>query len=248
MRTATCFLLPVMMSLVLTGPAFAQESNTAKNKIFVTGAVYDSETREPLSNTQFSIHRNEVHTTYPKGRFSLFGQPGDTISYRYTGYKEIKIVIPDTLRQLEYLMGVFMPKDTILMPEVVIFPRAESYPTILTDVKDNEEMINQAQKNVNDATKQGLTRNVGTNDADMSAKSALRAYEMKAQYKGLLVTPENSVGVSNFSYHTHYLQFGSRMVRPGKMENRAASQHEIKMLLTIHEIMKVDSARLPSRK
>lgn len=243
MRPLACLTVLFLLSLTLGENATAQENKPAKNKIFITGAVYDSDTKEPLPDARFFIHKNELHTAMPKGRFSLYGNPGDTISWHYTGYKEMKIVIPDTLRQLEYLMGVFMPKDTVLIPEVVIFPRVESYPTILTDVKDNEEMINRAQKNVNNATIQGLTRNVGAMDADMSAKSALRAYEMKAQNKGLLVTPENSVGVSNTNYRTHYLQFGSRMASPGKMENQAASQNEIKLLLTVHEIMKLDTAR-----
>jgi hypothetical protein len=244
MRAISCLAVLFLLTLMAPCPGSAQDKQPAKSKIFITGAVYDSETKEPLPNARFFIHKNDPHTTFPKGGFSLYGNPGDTISWHYTGYKEMKVVIPDTLRQMEYLMGVFMPKDTFLIPEVVIFPREESYPSILTSVKDNEEMINRAQKNVDRATVQGLTRNVGTTDADMSAKSTLRAYEMKAQYKGLLVTPENSVGVSNTNYRTHYLQFGSRLVRSGKIENLAASQNEIKLLLTIHDIMKMDTTRV----
>ena len=244
MRTKHFYIILVFLSLTNALQVNAQGNKETKNKIFITGAVYDSETKEPLSNAQFNIRKSEIFTTFSKGKFSLYGNPGDTISYRYLGYKEMKVVIPDTLRQLEYLMGVFMPKDTILIPEIVIFPRIESYPSIITDVKDNTEMINQAQINVNKATVQGLTTNVGAYNADMNAKMTLRNYEMKAQNNGLLVTPENSVGISNTSYRTRYLQFGSPVVRPGKMSNEMVNQNEINLIIAIHDIMRIDTTDL----
>jgi hypothetical protein len=244
MKTRYFFPVVLMLSMTYSLTVNAQGNKAIKNKIFITGAVYDSETKEPLSNAQFNIHKSEIFTTFSKGKFSLYGNPGDTISYRYLGYKEMKVVIPDTLKQLEYLMGVFMPKDTILIPEIVIFPRIESYPSIVTDVKDNAEMINQAQINVNKATVQGLTTNVGAYNADMNAKMTLRNYEMKAQHNGLLVTPENSVGISNTSYQTHYLQFGSPVVRPGKMSNELVNQNEINLIIAIHDIMRIDTTHL----
>jgi hypothetical protein len=244
MKTRYFFLVVLMLTMTYALSVNAQVNKAIKNKIFITGAVYDSETKEPLSNAQFNIRKSEIFTTFSKGKFSLYGNPGDTISYRYLGYKEMKVVIPDTLKQLEYLMGVFMPKDTILIPEIVIFPRIESYPSIVTDVKDNAEMINQAQINVNKATVQGLTTNVGAYNADMNAKMTLRNYEMKAQHNGLLVTPENSVGISNTSYQTHYLQFGSPLVRPGKMSNEMVNQNEINLIIAIHDIMRIDTIQL----
>jgi hypothetical protein len=248
MKTRYFFLVVLMLSMTQALTVNAQGNKSTKNKIFITGAVYDSETKEPLSNAQFNIRKSEIFTTFPKGNFSLYGNPGDTISYRYLGYKEMKVVIPDTLRQLEYLMGVFMPKDTILIPEIVIFPRIESYPSIVTDVKDNAKMINQAQINVDKATVQGLTTNVGAYNADMNAKMTLRSYEMKAQHNGLLVTPENSVGISNTSYQTHYLQFGSPLVRPGKMSNEMVNQNEINLIIAIHDIMRIDTTHLKQGK
>ncbi len=243
MKTRYFFLILILLSFTNALQVNAQ-NNLAKNKIFITGAVYDSETKEPLSNAQFNIHKSEIFSTFSKGKFSLYGNPGDTISYHYLGYKEMKVVIPDTLKRLEYLLGVFMPKDTFLIPEIVIFPRIESYPSIITDIKDNAEMINQAQINVNKATIQGLTTNVGAYNADMNTKMTLRNYEMKAQNNGLLVTPENSVGISNTSYHTHYLQFGSPAVRPGKMKNEMVNQNEINLIIAIHDIVRIDTTKI----
>lgn len=238
-------ILPTLLFFILPGVTgvFGQTTIPKKEKIFITGAVYDSETKEPLSHAQFTLHRSDRYATQSNGKFSLFGLPGDTITYHYLGYKEMHIVIPDTLRQLEYLMGVFMPKDTIIMPEIVIFPRTESTSSIVKEVKMNAEMINQAQKNVNNATVQGLTQPVQKYDADMNAKSTLRNYEMKAQYKGFLVTPENSVGVSTGSLHTHYLQFGTPMVKSKKATNKMVKQNELDLILATHEIMKMNPGK-----
>jgi hypothetical protein len=235
-------MLVVFFSLSM--PTMGQIKSSVKSKIFITGAVYDSETKEPLNNARFTLHHSENYSTQSNGKFSLYGQPGDTISYRYIGYKEMHVIIPDTLKQLEYLMGVFMPKDTILIPEIVIFPRIDIYPSMVKQVALNEKMINQAQKNVNKAAIQGLTQPVKKYDADMNTRKTLREYQMEAQNKGLLVTPENSVGLSTNSYQTHYLQFGSKLVKSRKITNEMVRQSEIDLILANHRIAKVDTAKV----
>jgi hypothetical protein len=243
MRLQPIFLTLMLLLSSAAIPAMGQERSSIQSKIFITGAVYDSQTKEPLINAHFILHRSENYSTQSNGKFSLFGHPGDTISYRYTGYKDINIIIPDTLKQMEYLMGVFMPKDTILLPEIVIFPRIENYPSIVSEVKVSDQMINQAQKNVNKAVIQGLTTQTTNYDAEMNAKKTFRGYEMKAQYKGLLVTPENSVGLSTANYQANYLQFGSPIMRKNKITNEMATRSEIDLILATHEVMKPDTTK-----
>ncbi len=242
MRLKMIILPLVLMSLVSV--VFGQVSSPKKNKIFITGAVYDSETKKPLTNAHFSIQKSDNYSAQTSGKFSLLGVPGDTISYNYLGYKELRVIIPDTLKEVEYLMGVFMPKDTFLIPEVVIFPRIENYSSVVSEVKVDERMINQAQKNVNKGVFQGLTQPAGKYDAEMNAKKTMRGYEMKAQYNGLLVTPENTVGMSTANYQTHYLQFGTPLVRAKKITFEMIRQNEIELLLVNYEIMKLDSIKI----
>ena len=243
MRLKMTLLSLMLLAMSLVPEVSGQLSSQKKNKIFITGAVYDSQTKQPLTNARLSVQKSENLTTQSSGKFSLFGLPGDTISYNNLGYKELRVIIPDTLKELEYLMGVFMPKDTFLIPEVVIFPRVENYPSIVSEVNVDEKMINQAQKNVNKAVFQGLTQPVTKYDADLNAKKTMRSYEMKAQNNGLLVTPENSVGMSTSNYQTHYLQFGSPMIRAKKITYEMIRQNEIELLLVNHEIMKMDSTK-----
>lgn len=238
-------LLPLMFLVISPVPEVSGQSGSPKkNKIFITGAVYDSQTLQPLTNARLSTQKSENYATQPSGKFSLFGLPGDTISYNYLGYKELSVIIPDTLKGLEYLMGVFMPRDTFLIPEIIIFQRTENYSSIVSDIKVDEKMINQAQQNVNKAVFQGLTQPVNKYDADMNAKNTMRGYEMKAQYKGLLLTPENSVGMSTANYQTHYLQFGSPLIRAKKITYEMIRQNEIELLLINHAIMYTDSMKI----
>jgi len=231
------------LSFILAIEMSGQVDSPKNVKIFITGAVYDSETKEPLSNARFGFRRSENYLTQSYGKFSLFGFPGDTITYKYVGYKDMHVIIPDTLKAPEYLMGVFMPKDTILIPEVIIFPRTEVYPSIVTEVKMDDKMYNQAQKNVSKAAFQGLTQPVRQYDADMNAKKTLRGYEMKAQNNGLLVTQENSIGISTLNYQTQYLQFGMPVVKERKITNEMVRQIEIDLILANHELMRIDTTK-----
>jgi hypothetical protein len=201
------------------------------SKLLITGAVYDSESKEPLSNAYFSINKNPGYTANEMGRFLTKGNPGDTITYSYLGYADVKVLIPDTLAALEYLLGIFMTKDTIMIPEIIIFPRSYKYPSIITNVKVDQETINNAQANVDRAVVQSLTQPVKTYDADMNAKQTMRTYEMRAQYKGQLATPENSAGVSTNSYHTYHLIYGSPIISSKKAAEEMITQSEEEILI-----------------
>ena len=67
---------------------------------------------------------------------------------------------------------------------------------------------------------------------------------MVAQNKGLLVTPENSVGISTSNYRTHYLQFGTPLIKAKKLSNEMVRQNEIELILANHEIMKIDTTKM----
>ena len=71
----------------------------------------------------------------------------------------------------------------------------------------------------------------------------MRGYEMKAQNKGLLVTPENSVGFSTTNYHTNYLQFGSPILRKKKITNEMATRDEIDLIMAHHDAQKTDTTK-----
>ena len=110
MKLRSIILFLILFSSTMIISVSGQENTSKKIKIFITGAVYDSETKEPLSDTHFTIHKSENYSTHSNGKFSFFGNPGDTISYRYIGYKEMKVIIPDYIERDGVPDGCFYAK------------------------------------------------------------------------------------------------------------------------------------------
>ena len=96
----------ILVGTHLTG--VAQENKTdGKQPIFVTGVVFDRKEMKPLPETVFLINHRHGATTDANGKFSFWGAPGDTITARYVGYKEVDMVVPDTLFRLGIPDGGF---------------------------------------------------------------------------------------------------------------------------------------------
>lgn len=107
-----------------------------QDKLFVTGVVCDRDSVFPLRD---AICRWEG--TYRgmdrEGRFAFEVKLGDTLIFSHVGYVPVKVVVSDTLTQKDYLLGIFMTRDTILLAEVVVIPRY-----LLKDYKPDVRMEN----------------------------------------------------------------------------------------------------------
>jgi len=199
--------------------------------VFITGITYDSKTHEPLSNTNFKVNNKNIFTTNELGRFSFFGSPSDSIEFTYMGYQPTILVVPDTLKSGEYVVGVFMYEQPIKLAEIIILPRMPETSMIITPVKTDQKTMDIAQNHVNDAVVKGLTQYSKVYDADMNAKKAIRNNQMRTEYKGMLVSPENSVGVSTQSYRTYSIIYGSPITTPHKIAREMITNNESAILL-----------------
>ena len=56
------------------------------------------------------------------GFFSFVALTSETVEFSRIGYKSVKYTLPDTLSESRYTYIQIMSKDSILLPEVVIFP------------------------------------------------------------------------------------------------------------------------------
>ena len=59
----------------------------------------------------------------------------------------------------------------------------------------------------------------------------MRVYQMRAQNKGLLVTPENSVGISTQSYRTYNMMFGSPIIHSQRVIGELVTQTETEAII-----------------
>jgi len=184
-----------------------------------------------LSNANFKVNNKNIFTTNDMGRFSFFGLPSDTIVFTYLGYQPSRLVVPDTLKSDEYVMGVFMDQQAIKLAEIIILPRTPTTSIILSPVKTDQQTMDIAQGHANDAVIKGLTQSAQVYDADMNAKKAIRNNQIRTEYKGILATPENSVGLSTQSYRTNSIIYGSAITTPHKIAKEMITNNESAILL-----------------
>jgi hypothetical protein len=216
-----------------------------KNKsVYITGVAFDSKTKEPLSNANFRINHKSSFVTNESGRFSFFGFPNDTVVFTYMGYQPTRLIVPDTLKSDEYVMGVFMREQAVKLAEIIILRRINSSSIIITPVQNDQRTMNIAQSNVDKAAMEGLTKAPKVYDADMNARKTMRTNQIRSEYKGMLATPENTVGLSTQSYKNYNVIYGSPVINRGKVAREMITNNESWLLLKhFEDLRKMNSQR-----
>ena len=148
-----------------------QGQSQDKGNVFVTGVVCDRDSIRPLPEAIFRLGK-EVRGVDKQGRFSLSVQVGDTLRFSHIGYVPMQVVIPDSLRENDFLLGVFMVRDTVLLSEVLILPRF-----LTGDYKSNAFLLN-AQNNLNQAMK--------AMDQEMNRRMMIEDFARKVEMKGMV--------------------------------------------------------------
>lgn len=96
-----------------------------KNLIQFSGMVLDGSDSQlyPVPFTNIYI-KNKGRGTYSdfKGFFSIVVEKGDSVGFSALGYKNVEIVIPDTLRDSRYSLIQLMSQDTFTLPTTIVFP------------------------------------------------------------------------------------------------------------------------------
>ena len=167
-----------------------QGQSQDKGNVFVTGVVCDRDSIRPLPEAIFRLGK-EVRGVDKQGRFSLSVQVGDTLRFSHIGYAPMQVVIPDSLRENDFLLGVFMVRDTVLLSEVLILPR------FFTGKYQPNAMLLNARNNFNQAL-HAASRPVEKMDQEMNRSMMLEDFARKVEMKGL-VDVKLGVGTQSLS-------------------------------------------------
>jgi hypothetical protein len=126
--------------------------------ILFHGVIIDTETREPLTGAHFRIPGRSAGAADAKGMVSFYADHNDTVIFTCVGYRDYHMIISDTLRSREYIAGIYLTGDTILIPAVIVIPRMRNIRAEMMAEKPetDQEMIN-ASNNLKISTYQGLT-------------------------------------------------------------------------------------------
>lgn len=90
-----------------------------------SGMILDggNENLYPIPYVNVAV-KNKARGTYSDytGFFSIVIEKADTLIFSAVGYKQVEIVVPDSLRETRYSLVQLMTQDTFNLPETVVFP------------------------------------------------------------------------------------------------------------------------------
>lgn len=185
------FAFSFLVSFELSGQSDRQ------SLVKISGVVFESDSLIPLPNAHFQIlHKNIAGMTNPSGRFEVLILSGDTLKFTFVGYKDSYYKVVDTLNVGEYVIGVFLTRDTIQIQEVVVYPRRKDLRQDFLGIKTEQNLqLDNAKRNINISTYQGLNGKQVLWDSDEAYKMAYQKRKMEAENLGM-VAPDQMVGIN----------------------------------------------------
>jgi len=170
------------------------------DSITITGVVLESDSLRGLPQTYVISNRHTGTVTDANGYFTFQANAGDTLTFKYLGYKPFTYIIPDSLSMRNYMAGIILNKDTILLSEVIILPwmnRQQFRQAFISNVPDQETQ--NATRNLNILNYQSR-QTPHTWDPDFMVEQQIKQYSMNVEYKGMISPNQqlNLVGLVGF--------------------------------------------------
>jgi len=186
-------LLTLLIFTFIYSGIFAQEKSDDPRLIQFSGLIVteseDAEEIIPLPYTNVAIlgtHRG----TYSEmdGFFSIVTEIGDTVVFSRIGYKTVEFIIQDTMQSNFYSWYQMMSKDSVLLPEAVIYPwpSREHYKIEFLALDVSSEMRERAKANLAEEILEQMTFAVpadGNEAFDLTTKQNIYNYQYSGQYK-----------------------------------------------------------------
>ena len=137
--------------LVILFPILISAQENDSNLVQFSGVVVTSDSLVPVPFTTVGIKsqwRGTITDFY--GFFSFVAQKKDTIEFSALGFKKVRYIIPDTLKQNHYSLIQMMSRDTITLREAVIYPwpTKEQFKAAFMALRVPDDAMSRAQKNL----------------------------------------------------------------------------------------------------
>ncbi len=168
-----------------------------KDSLFFKGIVMDTDSLLGLPFAKYVINYDQLFTTNKKGEFSMWVKKGDVVTFSHVGYKTISLHVKDSLVQDNFIMGVFLSRDTIQLSEIVILPQINNAKERLQRmpiVQDKDAKT--ANENISDAPKMAVTTMDEDWDADKIQRYSLNAKSDAVKYNRQ-IGPDQAIEISN---------------------------------------------------
>lgn len=155
------------------GGGYAQRLHVPDSILF-SGVVVQADERKVLPNVTCRYGDGKATLSDGEGRFHLTTARGDTVLFTYVGLKPCRVVIPDTLFEPEYMVGVFLTPDTIQLSEAIILQRFGN---------SRRQLWINARNNMTGILRQAYTP-VEEMNAEMNQRMMIEEYARGIEMKG----------------------------------------------------------------
>lgn len=141
--------------------------------ITFSGIIINAETDRPMSDVTCH-HGNRGTLSNSDGLFTIRVRRQDTVSFTYVGFKPYVVVVPDSLTDKEYMLGIFMTPDTLMLSEAIIVRRFG---------EERRQKLMHARNNMAGVMKQAYAP-VKEMDADMNQRMMVNQYARSVEMRG----------------------------------------------------------------
>lgn len=177
------FLLISIISLSLPDKDDKQE----KRKIVqLSGLIVTGDSLKPLPYANIWIkntRRGTISDFY--GFFYITLRENDTIRFSSVGFDEVFYIVPDTLTGNRYSVVQVMTRDTLILPETVIYPwpTKDQFKRAFLNVKIPEDDYDRAIKNLARAEMKERMQNLPM-DGSMNFRNYMNQQNQQLYYAG----------------------------------------------------------------
>lgn len=176
-------LLVILIVVSSINICFSQKGMQGAVPILFRGVVLDASSHTRLGSSQIVINRSRSAISAEDGTFSFYAYKKDTILFSMLGYKPASLIVNDTLSGNEFLTGVYLETDTLLIGEVIIVPKFTNLKAEIMNPRiTSDARLENARSNISIASYQGRTGQAkfgdpGVNYEFLKQKQKVDAYE-----------------------------------------------------------------------
>jgi hypothetical protein len=164
---------------------FSQKGMQGTAPILFRGVVLDASSHARLGSSQILINRSSSAIIAEDGTFSFYAYKKDTVLFSMLGYKPVSLIVSDTLSGREFLTGVYLETDTLLIGEVIIVPKLTNLKAEMMNPRiTSDARLENARSNISVASYQGRTGQAKMGDPGINYEYLRKKQRIDAYEKG----------------------------------------------------------------
>lgn len=204
------------------------------DSIRISGVVFDRDSLYTLPFSQFDLH-SKKYSSNKEGQFSFWAHQGEIIKFSHLGFKDTYIQITDSLAHNNYMLGVFLTRDTFLISEIIVVPR---YENIAAQARTMPLLITPdqayANNNVKSSINQALSQPPKKMDNEMNQNMVLQEQRWGTVYK-TQIPPDKTLGISSENLGAMSLFITPQKEKLKTTLPQPLNRYELDLILRIYE-------------